>query len=518
MNSPFTISLLFLLVSNAAFERVHGADPDERIGQAPDYLVISFVGEENEYFEAARLLAKRHDAKIIKSSPKNLNELQMKLAERPPRSVAFVIEPSDININVVEQILLMSTRMDFDPFVDFEYGFITGRNGKAAVGLVNAAGKPKYKMPAITLFGVGSKQMGKSGRRNTSWPLGKGKVPLKSLNSIGETDETRDSAFIEKSLAELDRAPILLLASHGYPDGLVGGIKASDIRGRDFGGTVALNIACYNGVTSSWYEDDWSTMTVKERQVDSQDSFCLQMIDNGVAAYVAYVTPRPAGPTMFGDALIVASSGKTMGELRKEDANRIVLAHLMTGDEKLMIKPLANGQTIKAGRLPGDIVKRMSTGGVLIGDPAFQPFAKEENSEPRIQSIETTDDGLIVKTTIKSPIHHMFTAAQINYWEKKSSAIRLESVVPIGNAQSVADIRVLESPSAKYQFVAAIEHDEGKRHLRFKWIIPQATNFIQRQKFAIAGVSGKIEVVFDDKAPDRESDSKIFRRSGGKSR
>lgn len=253
-------------------------------------------------------------------------------------------------------------------------------------------------------------------------------------------------------------------------------------------------------------------MTVKERTVDPDDSFCLQMIDNGVAGYIAYVTPRPAGPTMFGDALMVASSGKSLGELRREDANNIILSHLLSGDKTLFVNPRLDGQPIKAGRLPGDIVKRMSTGGVLIGDPAFRPFAGKENADPRVQSIEKTDNSLIVKTTIKSPMYHLHTSEQINYWEKKSAAIRLETIIPLAD-QAIAGINVLESPADQFRYAAAVEHDRGKRQLRFKLTFPGATDFKQRARFAANGVSGKFEILFDDKSADQTSDSRIFRGS-----
>ena len=433
MKSSLLLTLTGLLVASATPALGGDTISHECERPNPDYLVVSLVAEHSSYFEAAQVLAERHSAEIVTAKITELDEFENRLAQRPPRIVAFVIQPSDLEVNTVERILLMATRMDSDPFVDFEYGFITGRDGAAAVKLVEASTLPKYfDEPTISLFGVGSKQMGKSRKHATVWPLRNGTLPVNSLQSIGETDETRDTEFIESSLPEMDGAPILLLASHGYPDGLVGGVKAADIRGRDFEGSVALNIACYNGVTSSWYEDDWSTMTVKRRKVDAEDSFCLQMIDNGVAAYIAYVTPRPAGPTMFGDAIHLASNGKSVGELQKESANSIVLAHLLTGDQRLNFEPVVDGQAIERNRLPGDIVKRMSTGGILVGDPAFKPFAGKEDSDPCIQSVENTNDRTIVTTTIKTPLHHMHTSEPINYWEKKSAAVRLETVVPLG--------------------------------------------------------------------------------------
>ena len=137
--------------------------------------------------------------------------------------------------------------------------------------------------------------------------------------SHGDTDETCDADFIRASMPKMQDGSILLFASHGYPNGLVGGPKASDIRDVDFTGKVAFNIACYTGVTGAWFEDDWKTMRVRRREVEASDSFCLQMIDSGVAGYVAYVSPRPGGPQMMGDALLTGASGLSLGELQRKE-------------------------------------------------------------------------------------------------------------------------------------------------------------------------------------------------------
>ena len=478
-----------------------------------DYLVVSFVSAESEYSEAARLLAERHDAQTVYSSLYKFDELKEKLLELQPQTVAFIVKPEDLQVNFVEQILVLSTQMDFDPFVDFSYGFITGRDAKAAVNLVRASASQKqFDSPAITMFGVGPDSMGDSRKQEAAWPIGKMMVPVKTLQSAGERDETRDESFIETALPELEGSPILLLASHGYPTGLVGGLKAADIRDRDFTGSVALNIACYNGVTGTWFEDDWSTKTVQQRQVDQSESFCLQMIDNGVAAYFCYVTPRPAGPNMLGDALVVASSGKSVGQLRMEDANRMILAHLMTGDDRLQITPMSTGQEIQLDRTPGDIVKRMSTGGILIGDPAFEPFGPAENADPQQQNVENTDTGMIVETKIKSPIQHMFTSEQINYWENTSPAMRVETMLMLDD-QAIEEVRILEAPGEQYHFVAAVELRDGERWLRFKLTTPRKMDPETFRKHATSGVAVKFEVVFGDPLADQASDLKIIRGS-----
>ena len=459
------------------------------------------------------MLAARHGAEIVQTHPEDIERLLANLRERIPATVAFVVHPDDLDINLVQAAFTLSTRVDSDPFVDFSYGFITGRDGDAATRLVEASKATNVnREPEIKLFGVGSKKMGPSSVQQAAWSLRSKMIPVTSFQSSGDSDESRDEEFITESLPKLARSPILLLASHGFPDGLVGGPKAGDMKGIDLHGTVALNIACFNGVTNTWYQDDWSSKQVKKRTVPQNDSFCLQMIDNGVAAYFAYACARPAGPAMFGDAMILASSGQSTGEIRRADANSVVLAHLLSGATHLEATPLAEGTALKVGRTFGQVVTKMSTGGMLIGDPAYVPFAEIADSDPRTVSVRQENDRLVVDAKIQTPTFHFYASEPINYWNGKGPAMRLATIIPLGN-QTVRDVKVTRTPSgvSEYRFVAAVEEHRGTRFLHLKMTFPRPTNMLTLQALAMTGLPGQFEVLTGKESANSDSSSIVFR-------
>lgn len=478
------------------------------------YLVVSLAPEEDQFNQAAKILVKRHAAKQIHSDTKSLDSLLPEIRKLNPNYVAFIVRPDELDFNLVQDVLKLSTQVDDDPFVDFAYGYITGRDAQAAVSLVNASASTVHDTASITQFFVASDQLPRSMEQKIKWPLRKGSVPVTSFFSRGDKDEKRDEKFIAKSMKKLDDSPILLFESHGYPDGLVGGPKASDLAGRSFNGSVALNVACYTGVTSTWFEDDWSTGQVRERTVEPKDSFCLQMIDRGVAAYFAYACPRPSGPTMRGNSLLVASAGLTVGELQRQNLNSTVLAHLMAGSDSIEIKKVADGNKISTKRAPGQYVRRMSTGSMLIGDPAFRPFKKRDKEDPRTQSV-TRDDNLIkVDLHVGTQTPHYYCGDQLNYWNDREPALRLEGAVSIGDEQDITNVRILESSLGEvaHKSVAAVETHAGQRMLRFKanFALPETSEIIKLER---KGLGGKFEL---ETSPNGGSpSSKIIRNQHG---
>ncbi len=476
------------------------------------YLVVSLVPADNDFDKAVRHLAERHGCEVLHARPSEVERLIVELKRLQPAHVAFVVDPDDLEQNLVARVMKLSTEIDDDPFVDFAYGFITGRDGQAAMRLIDASiSKQTNTAASIAQFGVASAELPKSIRQTAAWPLRRGSVPVLSYMSRGETDDTRDQRFIEESMVKIDRQPILLFASHGNPDGLVGGPKTKDIRGRDFGGSVALNIACYTGVTKSWYEDDWATGQVRKHDVDREDSFCLQMIDNGVAAYVAYMCPRPAGPTMMGDAVLVAISGKSMGQLRQQDANSIVLAHLLSGSDSLQTSEASDGTRMDPNRKPGELVRQWSTGGILIGDPAYHPFLEKSNADPRIQAVTRKEDRILVDVKVVTPLFHFYCVDQLNYWKDLEPAMRLEAAVPLDDC-IVKDVQLISSSfgDADHRLVAVVDVEDGKRILRIKANFSQPS-MAQLQRLSKSGVNGQFEILLSTEAALSAKDHRIIR-------
>ena len=101
--------------------------------------------EPGAYMPAARLMASLHeDAAVRTFDPAAPDDTLTLLRESRPRFVAFVLPPSMIEVDLCHDILEMATAVDDDLLVDFEYGFITGRDGTSALRFARA--RPKARL------------------------------------------------------------------------------------------------------------------------------------------------------------------------------------------------------------------------------------------------------------------------------------------------------------------------------------------------------------------------------------
>jgi hypothetical protein len=270
------------------------------------------------------------------------------------------------------------------------------------------------------------------------------------------------------------------------------------LKNRDFRGSIALNIACYTGVTGRWFEEDWGVGKVVQRQVPTDESFCLNILKTGVAGYVAYACPRPAGPSMLGDSMRIAISGQSLGELRRQDGNSTVLSHLQQGFDGLQFKEWTADAPINATRKTQDLLISMSTGGLLFGDPGCTPFSAKENTDPR--SLETSVHGDVLSATVRisGPLWHFFCADQITMWDDKTPSYRIETVIPIGNRYPKS-VRLKNSSfgDVPHQLIAAVEEHNDKRLLHLKASFKQPA-IQELMKLSQRGVSGSFEVTLSD--------------------
>ena len=88
------------------------------------YLVVSFAPQGDKFDQAAEQLIKRHEAQLIRHDISKLDQLLPIFKKWKPRYVAFVTKPDQLDINLAQKILKLSTQIDKDPFVDFAYGLM----------------------------------------------------------------------------------------------------------------------------------------------------------------------------------------------------------------------------------------------------------------------------------------------------------------------------------------------------------------------------------------------------------
>ncbi len=217
--------------------------------EGPKYVVLCNSGPTGEYQAAAKALADFHKAEVVRFAAENLDAAFAELKKRQPDFVVFVLPPEKIDVDLVHQILERATKLDDDPFVDFEYGFVTGRDGAAALRFVERI-KAAWK-----------KDYGRTAGFFATWegptlPVVRTLSAFKTLKldadfrlvHVKADEATRKKSALE-GLEALKNKDALLFFSHGYPHEMSGCYTASDLRewNAELTPAVLVNSSCWNG-------------------------------------------------------------------------------------------------------------------------------------------------------------------------------------------------------------------------------------------------------------------------------
>lgn len=477
---------------------------------ASDYVVVSLVDQTDPYHDAAEKLGELRGAKITYGQPGEIDKLLPVLKKETPRHVGFVVRPTDFDVKLARSVLSLSTQIDDDPFVDFAYGFVTGLSAERAVKLVEAGKNRKpVSAPLLTMVGVASQQMGKSRTFDQVLPL-RGSTLRQTYHMISASDDAasgnvdpdqlsaRDDEFLSSLMPSLDRKPLLVFAGHGYPREVIGGPSYKHLQGRDFSGAIALNIACYTGVTHGWTHVDGTAKTIAP-----EESFCLNMLDTGVAGYVAYACPRPAGPTMLGEAVTLATAGETMGQARQRRYNQVILSHLQLGNAGLYLPP--DNDSKQPRRDVQKLLTAMSSGGILFGDPAIVAFSPSAEHHPVETSVKLSGNRLAVRVKVHGMLWHYFCSDQITMWNKNEPAMKVETVVDLPSGHvDVAEV-TSNTFGKQSRLIAAVDQLGASRKLYLKANFPRPS----QEDLMNIGRSG-VEVEFEIKLTDDQR-SPVYR-------
>jgi hypothetical protein len=357
------------------------------------YVVLVDPGPGDQYLAAATRLAKIHDAEVVRFDPAKLDDAFADLAKRKPDRVAFVLPPGKIDVDLAHEILARSTRLDADPFPDFEYAFITGRDGKAAerfVERIEAAWARTYGRK-VTLFGSWEGMFPPSPNPPSAFKaMGADAVMKFTRTRDAEADRAKAATA---GLAACRDRDLLLFFSHGFPDEMAACFKAPDLKDWKADGAVLVNCACYNGAPGRWFAPG-PTGPKDMGVVRPEASVCLAILDSGVSAYVAGIDPWH-GPLAFQMTGHLFDDGLSLGAAARAMHDRLALA--------FRPDPIAFAPTLKdpkrfAGEGQGN--RRYNGAGMIVyGDPAFAPFAKTA-SRLVAADLEPADDKLRMKVRV----------------------------------------------------------------------------------------------------------------------
>jgi hypothetical protein len=440
----------------------------------PGYLVLAAVAADDPYHAAARVLAEHHRAEIVAFDPANVEPLRAVLARTEPRHVALVLRPEQLDFVFQRRFLQLATEVDDDPFVDFAFGYVTGRTADDAHDLARrgVARAPEPVDGGIAMVAGGGDTSSVRGERLP--PGARGMFDGLQLFCAGAKafpETKRDVEFLRANLPKLKGRDAVTFVGHGYPREVSGGPTFADLDGVDLANAVVLNVACYTGVTHRWFDDDWRNGTMKLEQVPLAESFGLAVLHAGVLGYTAYLCPRPAGPELETDLAALLAGGASLGDARRRDYDKTVLGFLGFGEERLRLREVGDGAALPKGPdAVRDLMLEGATGGVLFGDPACVPFVARPDDVPVQLAFAPGDGAIAVTARVVAPRVWSNCSDPTARWGKEM-AMRVHARVPLGE-RHVTDVVVdsctvgPESPPTRVLW--AVERDHGERFLQLK--------------------------------------------------
>jgi hypothetical protein len=453
-------------------------------GPSGRYLVLVDPGNKDEFLPAAEAMAALHGGQVQHFDPSKLDRTLAELRKAPPRFVVFVLPPEKIDVDLSHAILEMATKVDDDPFVDFEYGFLTGRDAAAALRFVKRI-EQAWKREAgdkAALFG--------------SWeglflPSGSQMSSLKALGfeakgryvKARDAEEARQKAA-RQILGDCKGKDALIFMSHGYPDRMDLCFSAKNIRKWqvDLSPAILFNCACFNGAPGRWFHPMGEGY--EDRGVVARDeSVALALLDSGIAGYFAGVDMWH-GPLNSQVFYYVTDDGMRLGEAANAMYNRLALEFL---PERIHFEPALKQQ--RGGKYAW--VKNQRGNGaamILYGDPALAPFAKRAKHLLSARGESSGKDRFSVKIEVRPlvdgqpgedfwilPSNRLFDYYSLRSDpEKTPPRLELYRVVPLPALyRGVPALRVVSAksqnkdiPTGKVQL--AVEDTNGARLLHVR--------------------------------------------------
>jgi hypothetical protein len=317
-------------------------------------------------------MAALHGGEVKRFDPAKLDHTLAELRKTPPRFVVFVLPPEKIDVDLSHAILEMATKVDDDPFADFEYGFLTGRDGSAALRFVKRI-EQAWKREAgdkAMLFGSWEGPFLPSGSRMTGMKA-LGFTAKDRYVKAKDAEQTRLKAA-RQILEDCKGNDALIFMSHGYPDRMDLCFSAKDLREWevDLSPAILFNCACFNGAPGRWFEP--TGKGYEDRGVVARDnSVALALLDSGIAGYFAGVDAWH-GPLTSQVFYYVTDDGMRLGEAANAMFNRLALEFspgCIHYEPTVKRKRNRNNWWVQNQRDNGAAM-------ILYGDPALAPFSK----------------------------------------------------------------------------------------------------------------------------------------------
>ncbi|MFN0134617.1 MAG: hypothetical protein ACKVS9_00700 [Phycisphaerae bacterium] len=355
------------------------------------YVVLLESSGAAEFGPAARALCDFHAGKLVRFDANSLDPLERELRELQPRHVAIVVPPAIIDVEFAHRMLEVSTRIDDDPFCDFAFAFVTGRDGAAAERFVrrgiDAWDRPRSRRAAM--FGSWEGLVLPPPIPNTAMKAIGFECEQQFILSRAPQEQRRADARI--AYQKMQPFDALLFFSHGYPHEMSLCFTPAELRqwNMPLRASLLVNCACYNGAPARWWMPGPRGF-VEQPPVAPGDSVALELLDCGGAAYIAGVDMWH-GPLAQQVFCAVAEDGLSIGDAGKQMFDRLALAF---APESVRYPPPSSRGPLQEGR---DNRRWNGAAMIIYGDPAFAPFA--DDAKPlATASIEKADPPRVTIT------------------------------------------------------------------------------------------------------------------------
>jgi hypothetical protein len=376
MNAPnrFLIVLAFSLVTQIARAQMQSS------GKDPMYVIVADVTgnrSQEAYDEVVTELAKlREAAAVVKLGARGLEDVFSELRTLKPNYVAFVVPPTRIEDNFVGAVFEGLTALDDDPYLDCAYGYVTGATAADALRLVRNTAAAQTQREQIPKKFVA---IAHTFAENDLYPFAVQEAQryaaygyeTATVNPVDNSAEWQSQA--EQEIQKLNGASLVFLAGHGMGD------MSCAIPGSAFGrvtlqAAIVVNGTCHSAVTSVRHDSKDRFWTVETKRIDPKESVCLNLIAAGAIGQFASTASSSwqnvafAVPKFFNE-------GRSLGQALQESLNDKVRA---ANIKKIEIIPFRDGekspQALGEDKNPGGLQSFARV--VLIGDPAYRPFAE----------------------------------------------------------------------------------------------------------------------------------------------
>lgn len=368
-----------------------------RLDDREPYLILSTQRATTEYAEAIRLAHELHPSAMEGLlATEDLAPTRSLLSTRQPCYVLVFLLPGELDVNFAWRWMELATEVDDDPFVDVRAGFITGESPEAVTDFlrrIREAVQGRLKLPGAFVDNLGPNPMARESAfsKAPQNPM----IPVLGQRLGITTISHGTQGFTGERLDSMANAGLVHFGGHGYPDRIEEGLLGRHVRDLELAPCVVFNGACYTGVTGRWYEV--SSGTVEERQVESDESFCLAILSSNVITYLAALHADHGIP-VYQEMEYIATTGASLGDLIKHTHDGVVMG---AGGELPHLPELDEGTKL-ADWTPADFMLRGTAARVLFGDPAL--IVTDAFTDPPFDiTLDHADDGsLAVRASLRN--------------------------------------------------------------------------------------------------------------------